>query len=191
MRAGATGIGISVVLLGCGVIPPPDAGVPIEGVETTGRDLPGSLADNPNGPHVELMTGDVAGEEVEVAMQRDGDGACLAVRRPPDSSTGCGELPGEHGPFGVVMTGSAPEPDGGNETPVMAAGLVVAEVASVVAVLEDGREARAVLFPLAPARVEGSGFVVYVPATAPVGSAIVARGADGAELGRLEYDGPP
>jgi hypothetical protein len=191
MRAGATGIAISVALVGCGVIAPPDAGLPIEGVETTGRDLPGSLADNPTGPHVELMTGDVAGEEVEVAMQRDGDGVCFAVRRPPEGSTACGQLPGEDGPFGMVMNGSAPEPDGGNGTPMMAAGLVVAEVASVVAMLEDGREARAVLFPLAPAQVEGSGFVVYVPAEAAVGSAIVARGADGAELGRLEYDGPP
>jgi hypothetical protein len=190
VRAGATAIAIGVALVGCGVVAPPDAGVPIEGVETTGRDLPGSLADNPSGPHVELMTGDVDGEEVEVAMQRDGDGVCVAVRRPPESSTACGELPGEQGPFGSVMSGSAPEPDGGNGTPVMAAGLVVAEVASVVAVLEDGREARAVLFPLAPAQVEGSGFLIYLPAGAPQ-AAIVARDADGAELGRLDYQGPP
>jgi hypothetical protein len=190
MRTGATAIAIGVALVGCGVIAPPDAGVPIEGVETTGRDLPGSLADNPNGPHVELMTGDVAGEEVEFVVQRDGEGVCFAVRRPPDGSQGCGPLPGEDGPFGMVMSDSPPEADGADGTPVMAAGLVVAEVASVVAELEDGREARAVLFPLAPAQVEGSGFVVYLPADAPQ-AAIVARGADGAELGRLEYAAPP
>src|SRR5687767_5336968 len=50
-------IAICLALLGCGVMAPPDAGLPIEGVETTGRELPGSLADNPAGPHVELMTG--------------------------------------------------------------------------------------------------------------------------------------
>jgi hypothetical protein len=117
MRAGATGFAISVGLVACGAIAPPDAGLLIEDVQTTGRDLRGSLADNPAGPHVELMTGDVAGEE-------------------------------------------------------------------------DGREARAVLFPLAPAQVDGSGFVVYLPAEAAVGTAIVARDADGTELGRLEYRGP-
>jgi hypothetical protein len=190
VRAGATGFAIALVLVGCGVMAPPDAGLPIEGVETTGRELPGSLADNPTGPHVELMTGDVAGEEVEAAMQRDGDGVCFVVRRPPESSTACGELPGEDGPFGMVMTGSAPEPDGANATPVMAAGLVVAEVASVVAELEDGREARAVLFSLAPAQVEGSGFVVYLPVDAPQ-AAIVAYDADGTELERLEYQAAP
>jgi hypothetical protein len=72
----------------------------------------------------------------------------------------------------------------------MAAGLVGAEVASVVAELEDGREARAVLFPLAPAQVDGSGFMVYLPADAPQ-AAIVARDADGTELERLEYHAPP
>ncbi len=190
MRAGATGIAISIALVGCGVVAPPDAGLPIEGLESTGRELPGSLADNPTGPHVELMTGDVAGQEVEAAMQRDGGGVCFAVRRPPESSTECGELPGDDGPFGLVMTGSAPEPHAGNGTPLMAAGLVGAEVASVVAELEDGREARAVLFPLAPAQVDGSGFVVYLPADAPQ-AAIVARDADGTELERLEYHAPP
>ncbi len=190
MRAGATGFAIALVLVGCGVMAPPDAGLPIEAVETTGRELPGSLADNPAGPHVELMTGDVAGEEVEVVMQRDGQGVCFAVRRPPESSTACGELPGEGGPFGMVMTGSPPEADGANATPMMAAGLVVAEVASVVAELEDGREARAVLFPLASAQIEGSGFVVYLPADAPQ-AAIVAYDGDGIELERLKYHAAP
>lgn len=190
MRAGATGFPLSVALVACGVIAPSDAGIPIEDVETTGRDLPGTLADNPAGPHVELMTGDVAGEEVEFVMQRDGQGVCFAVRRPPDGSQACGPLPGEDGPFGMVMSGSAPEDDGADGTPVMAAGLVVAEVASVVAELEDGREAGGVLFPLAPAQVDGSGFVVYLPADAAQ-AAIVARDADGTELGRLEHQSPP
>ena len=183
-------LGIGMALAGCGLMAPPDAGLPIEDVQMSGRELPGSLADNPTGPHVELMTGDVAGEEVEVAMQRDGAGACFVARRPPESSQTCGPLPGEDGPFGMVMTGGPPEADGANATPVMAAGLVVADVASVVAALEDGREARAVLFPLAPAQLDGSGFVVYLPAGAPQ-AAIVARDADGTELGRLEYQAPP
>jgi hypothetical protein len=190
VRAGAAGFAIALVLAACGVMAPPDAGLPIEGVQTTGRELPGSLADNPTGPHVELMTGDVAGEEVEVVMQRDGQGVCFAVRRPPEGSTACGELPGEGGPFGMVMTGSPPEADGSNAAPVMAAGLVVAGVASVVADLDDGREARAVLFPLVPAQIEGSGFVVYLPADARQ-AAVVARDADGIELERLEYHAPP
>ena len=183
-------LGIGMALAACGVMAPPDAGLPIEDVQMSGRELPGRLADNPAGPHVELMTGDVAGEEVEVAMQRDGGGVCFVVRRPPASSQSCGPLPGEDGPFGMVIADGPPENDGANATPLMAAGLVVAEVASVVAVLEDGREARAVLFPLAPARLDGSGFVVYLPADAPQ-AAIVARDEDGAELGRLEYQAPP
>lgn len=180
---------IGLVVTACGLVAPPDAGLPIEGIETTGRELPGSLASNPTGPHVELLTGEVAGQEIEVVMQRDGNGVCFDVRRAPEGSQSCGEVPGENGPFGMVMSSASPA-DAGNGMPAMVAGLVVPQVASVVAELADGRTAQAVLFPLAPAQVEGSGFVLYLPADAPQ-DAIVARDADGTELGRLEFQGLP
>jgi len=186
------GLGAGVVLAACAVIAPPDAGIPAEDVRTTGRALPGTLADDPTGPHVELLTATVAGQEMEIAMQRDGGGTCIAVRRPPASVQGCGGLPGDDGPmgtvFGLVVTDGPPEADPGG--PVMVAGLVTADVGAVVAELEDGSMARAVLFSLAPADVEGSGFVLYLQPDLGQRS-LVAHDVSGSELARLEFRGGP
>jgi hypothetical protein len=179
-----------VVLAACDAFGPADAGVPLEDVLTTGRPLPGSLAETPTGPHVELLTAQVAGQEMEIAMQRDGPGVCMAVRRPPASSESCGPAPGNEPGlrvFGMTLVDSPPEAD--PAAPTAVAGLVTAAVDSVAIELEDGTEAAARLFSLAPARVEGTGFIVYVPSGARQ-SALVARDVDGEELERLEFIGP-
>lgn len=182
------GIALSLVLAACGFLEPPDAGVPLENVRTTGRMLPGQLADAPAGPHVELLTATVAGQDIEIVMQRDAEGACLAIRRPPGSSTACGAVAGGDGAFGstfgVVLLDTPPSPD--PSAPLAVSGLVTAEVDSVRLELEGGSTARAVMFPLAPAGVEGSGFVIYVPADARQQS-LVAFDADGEELERLGF----
>ena len=180
-----------MVLTACGLLDPPDAGVPLEDVRTTGRMLPGQLADAPDGPHVELLTATVAGREVEIVMQRDDAGACVAIRRPPASSTACGAVAGDDAAvgstFGVVLV-DAPS-SGDPSAPLAVSGLVTAEVGSIRVELEDGSTARAVMFPLAPAGVEGSGFVVYLPADARQQS-LVAFDAGGIELERLEFSAP-
>jgi hypothetical protein len=69
------------------------------------------------------------------------------------------------------------------------AGLLSQDVDAVVAELESGATARATLFPLAPAQVEGFGFVLALPPDAAP-RALVALDADGAEIGRLEVVAP-
>jgi len=58
---------------------------------------------------------------------------------------------------------------------------------AVVAELGSGSVARATLFPLAPAQVDGSGFVLALPPETGSHS-LVALAADGTELGRVEYE---
>lgn len=191
-RGRLAGIALALILAACGFLETPDAGVPLENVRTTGRALPGQLADAPAGPHVELLTATVAGQDIEVVMQRDGAGACVAIRRPPASSTACGAVAGDDAPvgstFGAVLVDTPLSSD--PSAPLAVAGLVTAEVASIKAELEDGSTARAVLFTLAPADVEGSGFVLYLPADARQQS-LVAFDADGQELERLGFSAPP
>lgn len=184
---------LALVVAGCGLFAEPDEGLPIENVRTTGRPLPGALADRPTGPHVELLTGTVAGEEIEVAMQRDGEGVCFVVRLPPESGQACGETLGDQligDPFGPVMPIGSSRPDGTpTDLPQIVAGLVAPDVAAVVAELDSGGVARATLFPLAPAQVDGSGFVLALPIGAAP-HALVALDADGAEVGRLDVVAP-
>lgn len=179
-----------LVLAACDSLGVPDAGVMLEDVQTTGRALPGALAEEPTGPHVELLTAVVAGQDVEVVMQRDGPSVCMAVRRPPASSVGCGPLPGDEPgqrAFGLTFVEGTSETDPDAPSPV--AGLVTAAVDSVIIEMEDGSEAAARLFSLAPANVEGTGFIAYVPSGARQRS-LIARDADGTELERLEFSGP-
>jgi hypothetical protein len=184
---------VALAAAGCGIFAEPDAGLPIEDVRTTGRPLPGALADRPTGPHVELLTGTVAGEEIEVAMQRDGEGVCFAVRMPPESGEACAERIGDQPlveAFGPVMPIGFSDPDSDpSGHPQLVAGLVAPDVEAVVAELESGAVARATLFPLAPAQVDGSGFVVALPIGAGH-HAILAFDADGTEIGRLEVVAP-
>lgn len=191
---GIASVGLWLVTTGCGAVLEPNAAIPIENIETTGRGLQGTLADRPAGPHVELLTGTVEGRQLEVVAQLDADGACIAIRRAPDGSVACGATPGAEGPFGeafgVVLAGGSPPGDDGGSAPLEVGGTVSADVAAVVAELDDGREARAVLFPLEPAGIDGNGFILYLPAEAP-GHSLVARAADGSELERLEFTPAP
>ncbi len=178
---------------GCGLLAEPDAALPLEGVQTTGRQLPGAMAERPTGPHVELITGTINGEELEIAMQRDGDGACFVVRLPPDSNEACGQILDAQalgGGFSLALpleSGAEGAPTG---RPLILAGLTVPDVDAVVAELGSGAVARATLFPLEPAQVDGVGFVLALPPG--TGShALVALAADGTELGRVEYAPTP
>jgi hypothetical protein len=183
---------VALVVAGCGLFAEPDAGLPIENVRTTGRPLLGAMADRPTGPHVELLTGTVAGEVIEVAMQRDGEGVCFAVRLPPESSEACGETLDGQGfddAFGPVIPLGSGDPDTATGLPHIVAGLLSPDVDAVLAELDSGAKARATLFPLAPAQVDGFGFVLALPPdVAP--RALVALDADGAEIGRLEVVAP-
>ncbi|HEX7171142.1 MAG TPA: hypothetical protein VF365_00885, partial [Candidatus Limnocylindria bacterium] len=58
-----------------------------------------------------------------------------------------------------------------------------------VAELNSGGQARATMFPLAPAQVDGSGFVLALPIGAGP-HALVAFDAEGAEIGRLDVVAP-
>ena len=183
-------LGLAVLATGCGLFADADAALPLENLQTTGRLLPGSLAERPTGPHVELLTATIAGDEVEIAMQRDGDGVCFVVRLPPQSSQACGEevlAEPIDGPFGLFKP-LGPGVVGGEAAahPLILAGLVAAGVDAVVAELGAGATARATLFPLAPAQVDGFGFLLALPPETPP-RALVAFAADGTELGRAEY----
>ena len=126
-------------------------------------------------------------------MQRDGEGVCFVVRLPPESGQACGETLGDElmgDAFGPVMPIGSSDPDG-NPTglPQIVAGLVAPDVTAVVAALDSGGQARATMFPLAAAQVDGSGFVLALPPDAGP-HALVAFDADGVELGRLELVAP-
>ena len=181
-------LGLAVLATGCGLFADADAGLPLENLHTTGRPLPGSMAERPTGPHVELLTATIAGDEVEIAMQRDGDGVCFVVRLPPESSQACGAVPAQPigGPFGVVtVLGSGVGGGDPPSVPLIVAGLIAADVDAVIAELDAGTQARATLFPLAPAQVDGFGFLLALPPeTGP--HALVAFAAEGTELGRVE-----
>jgi len=184
---------LALVAAGCGLFAEPDAALPLENVQTTGRQLPGAMAERPTGPHVELLTGTIDGEELEIAMQRDGDGACFVVRLPPESNDACGAILDAQalgGGFTLVTPLGADVDDPREGRPLIVAGLAVPEVDAVVAELDSGSVARATLFPLAPAQVEGSGFVLALPPETGSHS-LVAFAADGTELGRVEYEPGP
>jgi hypothetical protein len=182
-------VSLALIAVGCGLLAEPDVALPLESVQMTGRALPGAMAERPTGPHVELLTGSIDGEELEIAMQRHGDGACVVVRLPPESSETCADRldwlqPG--GAFGPIMTLGSGVDGAPAGRPLIVAGLTVPNADAVVAELGSGSVGRATLFPLAPAQVDGFGFVLALPPeTGP--HALVALDADGAELGRVEY----
>lgn len=169
----------------CGLLPEPDAGIQITELDTNPRQVhTGGPADGPTGPAVEIVRGRVD-ELLSVVVQRDAEGVCLAIFRGGNGSTSCGPLPGEAGmgAFGLVSTG------GGEQDPVFeVGGIVDSSVASVVLELDDGRRATALLVPLAPAELDASAFLVYLPD--PVPNALVAYADDGTELGRLVMTPP-
>ncbi len=170
---------------GCGLLPEPDAGIQIAELDTNPRQIhTGGPAARPTGPAVEIVRGRVD-ELLSVVVQRDADGACLAIFRGGNGSTICGPLAGEAdmGAFGPVTTG------GGERDPVFeVGGIVDSSVSSVVLELDDGSRASALLVPLAPAELDASAFLVYLPE--PVPTALVAYADDGTELGRLVMTPP-
>lgn len=175
----------AALLVGCGLLPAPDAGIQIAELDTTPRRIEtGGPASNPAGPAVEIVRGRVD-EILSVVVQRDAAGVCMAIHRGGDGSQICGPLPGEEGmgAFGPVSTG------GQEGAPVFeVAGIVDPTVASVILELEDGMRASGLLVPLEPAGIDGSAFFVYLPQIVP--NSLVALDQDGDELGRLEMTDP-
>lgn len=176
---------LAAALGGCGLLPEPDAGIRIAELDTTPRQIQtGGPAHRPTGPAVEIIRGRMD-ELLSVVVQRDGDGACLAIFRGGNGSTSCGPLPGnaEMGPFGQVTTG------GGDQDAVFeVGGILDSSVGSVVIELDDGRRASALMVPLGPAEIDGSAFLVYLPRQLP--GALVAYAEDGTELARLMITAP-
>jgi hypothetical protein len=167
------------------VFAPPDAGLRIEDSETELREVRGNIAQRPEGPQTEVLTATVGGEPLTVSVQRDADGVCLFVDRPPDGHQTCGGLPGEPlGVFGAVALGEPEDLDA-----YEVAGLVSERVHSVVIELAEGRTARALIVPLEDAGVEANLFIVYPPRDPT--HAMVAFDAAGREVERLEMHAGP
>ena len=162
---------------------PADAGIAIEDIDREPLQVGGNIADAPIGPNVEVLHGTVLGGRLELAVQGDIAGICMAIRRGADGSQGCGPLPdAATGPLGIVFSGDAP-----SDT-LEFAGIAGPEVASVSVETIDGRVAEALLVPLDAARVDASAFVVYV--SRDIAGPVVVRASDGSELSRLElHDG--
>lgn len=166
----------------CGVLPPPDAAVPIESLELEPRRIQGDVATAPRGAAMELLSGVVDGGRLAVVAQRDADGLCLAAWG-ADGGSMCGALPDwEIGRIGPTMVFGEDEP------PFRVMGFAAPEVAEVVLELEGDRRARATLVSLDPIGVEGSAFIVHV-ATADA-HGLVGLDEDGAEIVRLEVVRP-
>ena len=194
MRRGGWMVSIAVtaaVAAGCGLLPAPDAGLPIEELSTEPRELEHSLADTPTGPHVEVLSGEIGGDHLSVVLQRDAEGACMAIWRGADGSQACGSIAGGAlgAAFGVVMVGGVPGPGEEGGGLVELAGIVASDVVAVVAELDDGAEGHARLVSLEAAQVDGQAFLLYLPAGA-VPRVLVARGDGGVELERLELHMP-
>lgn len=173
-------VALGAAVVGCGLLPRPDVGIQIAELDTNPRQIhTGGPAGTPTGPAVEILRGRVD-ELLSVVVQRDADGVCLAIFRGGNGSTSCGPLPAEAGmgAFGSVSTG------GGEGDPVFeVGGIVDSTVSSVVLELGDGSRASALLVPLAPAEIDASAFLVYLPQR--VANHLVAYADDGTELGRL------
>jgi hypothetical protein len=183
---------MGAAVAGCGLLPAADAGVPIEELSTEPRELEHALADTPTGPHVEVLSGEIGGDHLSVVLQKDAEGACMAVWRGADGSQACGSIAGGAlgAAFGLVMVGGVPGP--GEEAGgglVELAGIVASDVVDVLAELDDGAEAHARLVSLEAAQVDGQAFLLYLPAGA-VPRVLVARDADGADAERLELHMP-
>ncbi len=175
------------LIAGCGPAALEDVGIVIENLELEPRRIEGPLADVPTGPLVEVMRGSVAGVSVKFTAQEDANGACIGAYRGSDGVQACGQLPGdqpEFGPFGITFPGG-PEDD-----PRQVGGLVASDVASVVAELAGGGRAEALMVSLDPAGIDAQGFLIYLPKGAAE-RWLVAMGADGAELSRLEFHPAP
>lgn len=128
------------------------------------------------------MRGSVAGVSVKLTAQQDANGACIGAYRGSDGVQACGQLPGdqpEFGPFGMTF-----------HDPRQVGGLVASDVASVVAELAGGGRAEALMVSLDPAGIDAQGFLIYLPKGAAE-RWLVAMGADGAELSRLEFQAAP
>jgi hypothetical protein len=175
---------IAAVAAGCGLLPQPDAALPIENLDVEPRRIDGAIANAPTGPNTELLRGFVAGDRLALVAQRDGDGICLAVWRGAHGGTMCGDLPGGDGmgPIGPTMV------TGQDAAPFEVIGIAVPEAAEVVLELDDDRRARAVLVSLGPVGVAGNAFIVHLARAQA--HALVALDADGAEIARLTFSGP-
>jgi hypothetical protein len=167
---------VMAIAVGCGLLPPPDAGVPIESLRLEPRPIQGDVAPDPAGPAMELLSGRVDGGRLQVVAQPDAGGFCIAVWG-GGGGTWCGGPP--RGPMGPLDAFSIFAQD---QAPYRVVGVTAPEVAEVVLELEGGRRARAMLVSLAPIGVAGHVFVIHLP-TAD-GLALVGLDARGVEISR-------
>ena len=172
----------------CDALAPADAGISIEDLELAPREVRGALAEHPVGPLVELMRGEVAGVLVKMTAQAGADGVCIAAYRGSDGIQHCGGIPDDAGPGADPFLATFV---GDTRVDVMqVGGAVASRVRSVVAIFIDGRRAEALVVPLDVAGIgDQSAFIVYLPPGAS--HSLVAYGADGEELERLEFHRAP
>jgi hypothetical protein len=181
-------LGVASLVSSCDALAPAGAGIRIEGLELEPREVRGALAEQPVGPLVELMRGEVAGVLVKMTAQAGADSFCVAAYRGSDGIQHCGVMPADGaataGPFLTTFVAD-PEAD------VMQVGGVADDaVRSVVATFVDGRRAEALMLPLDVAGfADHSAFILYLPPGAP--HSLVAYGAGDEELERLEFQPAP
>lgn len=181
---GTVALILGIALTGCGLLPPPDAGIPIGDVDTAARQIrTGGPASAPNGPAVEILRGRID-ELLSVVVQRDAVGVCMGISRGAHGGETCSPVPagGPQDPFGGVSTG------GGDGAVFEIAGISALDVASVVVEIEDGSVARALIVSLEPAGIGANAFFVYLRDLVP--HSLVALADDGSELGRLTIVAP-
>ncbi len=163
-----------------------DVGVPIESL-----DLDPLSSQEPAtgvtavGPVVEVARGYADGRAFRFTVYRTEppEGACIELEWASAFGGVCGSMPGE-GPTGGAFGGGAT----GNSSTGLAHevfGLVAPNVAEVWIETDADERTRAQLVPLAPAEIDATLFIAFLPSGTEA-SAWVALDAAGTEIGRFE-----
>jgi hypothetical protein len=179
------------LLAACSVVlPAPDAGIPIEDVDTEPRQVEvDAHVASATGPTVEVLRGRVQGSAFALSVHATAEGFCSLLSRDSGTSGSCGPLPGEgmpeFGPFGSFGHGGG-DADGA----VAVSGVVSKDAAAVWVELDGGERARMLLIDLAPAEIDAQAFVGFLDAGAAL-HAIVALDGLGNEIGRVPLIGGP
>ena len=157
-----------------------DVAVPLDDLDLAPRRTTAAAGHVPTGPVVEVARGTSDGAAFQIVAWSEADGICIFAMSGADSTLACGPEPD---PVGLLTTDAW-----GSDGPLEVVGAASAAVTAVVAELPDGRRGTGQLISLAPAGIDGSAFVLVLPPD--VGDHdVVVRGADGAELDRLIFEG--